>query len=370
MSIGQVDVAVRAGAAGLMLLLAWLLLGQRRQVGLAAVLFTPLALCVAGFVIGNTPVAALRPAGLVATVAHDVSGVTVPFLWWFCLSCFDSRFRPGGGVLAVGLFWAGIAAVDRGLLGTRWADRGLSYLLLPLGFAIVGHLVWRLLAERQGDLVQQRHDARIIVAVALGGMLFLDLSVDVLFGLAWRPLAFTLVQNALILGFGLWLAGRLLVVRAETLTFGVESGPPRPAASGSGHGEMPDDALRRRLHLLMEQERIFLDPELTLATFVQRMGAPERAVRTLVNHDLGHDHFRSFLNHYRVAEACRLLSDRARADKLITIAQDSGFASLASFNRAFRAVQGCSPSAYRARARQAEARQGDSGDPHLARAGI
>ena len=104
-----------------------------------------------------------------------------------------------------------------------------------------------------------------------------------------------------------------------------------------------------RLRVLVEVEKIHLTPDLTFADFVRRMGAPERTVRRLINHRLGHDHFRAFLNACRVAEARRLLADPARAgDKLIAIALDSGFSSLASFNRAFKAVEGRPPSAFRA----------------------
>lgn len=348
MSISQLDVAIRAGAAATTLLLAWLLLNHRPRIGLPATLFLPLAICVAGFVIGNTPISSLRPHGPVADIINVVSGFLVIFLWWFCLSCFDPRFRLKGGVLVVGLFWAAIAALDRGLLGDTFAHCGLSRLLVPLGFAIVGHLVWRLLAERQGDLIRRRHDARIMVALLLGGMLFVDLAADTLFGFAWRPLAFSMTHNAMALAFAVWLAGRLMTVRPDALAFAAEDGQPllvkRDCAEGAGR----DDALHRRLSVLMDAERAFLDPELTFAMFVERMGAPERAVRTLVNQELGYDHFRTFLNHHRVAEACRLLQDRPQSDKLIAIALDSGFASLASFNRAFKAIEGCSPSAYRA----------------------
>lgn len=359
MNLGQLDAAIRAGAAGTILLLAWLLLRERRQIGLPAALFAPLALCLAGFVIGNSPITALVPTGLVGAVAHTVSGFAVIFLWWFCLSCFDSRFRLEGGVLAVGLVWAAIAATDRGLLGQAFADRGLSLLLLPLGFAIVGHLVWRVVAERHGDLIQQRHDARIMVAVLLGGMLFIDLAADTLFGFAWRPLAFAMAQNAMILAFGLWLAGRLLTVRTGLLSFGVAGGQPLPAKIVSSQGPRRDGELHRRLSVLMDEKRMFLDPHLTFAAFVERMGAPERTVRTLINHELGYDHFRTFLNHYRVGEARRLLGDRDRADKLITVALDSGFASLASFNRAFRAIEGCAPREYRASSARADQATGN-----------
>lgn len=363
MNMGQFDIAIRAGAVSTILLLAWLLLGRRRQVGLPATLFAPLALCLAGFVVGNSPIIALVPAGPVGVVAHMASGFTVIFLWWFCLSCFDRRFRLRGGVLGVGLVWAAIAAMDRGLFGEALAGKGLSRLLVPLGFAIVGHLVWRLLAERQGDLIRQRSDARIMVAVLLGGMLFIDLATDALFGFAWRPLAFAMTQNAMALAFGLWLATRLMTVRADVLTFGVVGASAAEPALRPGLRH--DDELHRRLSILMEGKRVFLDPDLTFDAFVARMGAPERVVRTLINHELGYDHFRTFLNHYRVAEARRLLDDRDRADKLITVALDSGFASLASFNRAFRAIEGRTPSDYRA-----AVRQGDASDTHLAKAGF
>ncbi len=362
MNIGQFDAAIRAGAVGTILLLGWLLIGQRRQVGLPARLFAPLALCLAGFVIGNTPITSLAPAGIVGAVGHTVSGFTVIFLWWFCLSCFDSRFGLKGGVLGVGLVWGVLAAFDRGLLGEAFANKGLSLLLVPLGFAIVGHLIWRLLAERQGDLIQQRHDARIMVAVLLGGMLFIDLAVDALFGFAWRPLAFSITQNAMVLAFGVWLAGKMLTVRADVLAFGVVEEASSPTEDGARLSPPYDSELHRRLSVLMENERVFLDPELTFSAFVDRMGAPERAVRTLINQKLGHDHFRTFVNHYRVAEARRLLGDPDQPAKLITVALDSGFASLASFNRAFRAIEGRTPSDYRA-----AMRHGDPGNPHLAK---
>lgn len=346
--IGQIDVALRAGAVVTILLLAWLLLRQRQRIGLPADLFAPMALCLTGFIVGNTPLSDLSPDGLVGAAANFLSGFTVIFLWWFCLSCFDSRFRLKGEVLGVGLGWGLIAALDRGLFGDALARMEWSRLLVPLGFAIIGHLVWRLLAERQGDLIQQRHDARIMVAVVLGGMLFVDLSADVLFGFAWRPLIFAMTQNAMVLGFGLWLAGTLVSVRPDVLTFGVAETRMSPAGTATQAVPGRDDVLHRRLTALMETERVFLDPELTFAAFVVRMGAPERTVRTLINRELGHDHFRSFLNHYRVAEARRLLREQGRSDdKLVAIALDSGFASVASFNRAFRAIEGRAPSQYR-----------------------
>lgn len=184
MDIGQLDAAVRIGAATAILLLAWLLFRDRRTIGAPAALFAPLALCLSAFVVENTSGSSLPPGSAASDIANILSGHTVIFLWWFCLSCFDSRFRLKRGVLAVGLAWAAIVAVSDALPGGSIVDGALSVLLVVLGFAIVGHLVWRLMAERSGDLIQRRHDARIMIAVLLGGMLFIDLTVDALLGFA------------------------------------------------------------------------------------------------------------------------------------------------------------------------------------------
>jgi AraC-like DNA-binding protein len=289
----------------------------------------------------------VRLSGTPGAIAHFASGCAVVFLWWFCLACFDRQFRPRGGVLGAGLCWIALAGADRIIVDPLPV---LSYALVGLGLAIVAHLVWRLYAEREGDLIQKRYDARAMVAVLLGGLLLIDLMVDLFLGFGWRPLPFAMAQNAAILGFSLWLAGRLLGVRPGVISFdGLALASPAalPVETG-GNDNMADEELRHRLLALIEVDRIHLDPELSFATFVQRMNAPERAVRRLVNQQLGFDHFRSFLNHYRLAEARTMLADSCRSsDKLIAVAMDSGFASLASFNRVFRAAEACTPGQFR-----------------------
>lgn len=337
MDVRQLDVIVRVAGAVLLLFLAALLLRDPRTRRLGCY-FAPLGVCLAGFLAGNTPDPALQLSHGIGRLAVIASGYAAVFLWWFCLASFDEAFRPRGAVLGAGLAWLTLASIDRGLAGPALEGKGLSWLLIILGLGMIAHLAWRLVRGWEGDLIDERRRARVLVVVLLAGQLLADFLVDIVMGLDWGPLPFTIAQNTALLAFASWLALRLLPAPLPVATPAVAP----PPASG-------DEArLAERLRVLVEVEKIQLDPGLTFAAFVRRMGAPERTVRAFVNRRLGHDHFRAFLNALRVAEARRLLADPARAgDKLIAVALDSGFASLASFNRAFQAVEGRPPSAFR-----------------------
>lgn len=337
MSPQELDIVVRV--AGTTLLLWAAALPGRIRSG-AQTFFIPLAICLAGFLAGNTPDEALQLSGPAGRIAVILAGYAAVFLWWWCLAVFDPRFRPRGLVLAAGAIWVIVASADRGLFGEALAGRGLSWVLIALGLLMIAHLGWRLLRDRAEDLIDRRRRARGVVVAFLAIQLLADFAVDLVFGLDWGPRAFTILQNAALLIF----VGGLLSLGSRR-----QAVPPPPQSLVGMDG--PEKALTKRLETLMLTERIYLNPDLTFDDFVRAMGAPERTVRRLINQVLGHDHFRTFLNTYRVEEAKRRLSEPARReDKLIAIALDSGFASLPSFNRVFRDMQGCAPGAYRSAA--------------------
>jgi AraC-like DNA-binding protein len=274
-------------------------------------------------------------------------------LWWFALATFDDEFRFGPSERTVGAAWFVLSLLDRGLLPFA-PNLDLTWILIPMAGAIVLHLAYRLLADRDGDLVETRRRSRTLLVAVLGMLLLVDVGVDIALGVEWKPQGFTIAQNGVILLVTWQLALWLLRVDPSLLTFRTAAANAAPAADG-GFGLFPTAAsgpgaqLLPRLQELMEVERIYRDPDLTFAQFVARMGAPEAEVRRLVNQQLGHRHFRSFLNAHRIAEARRILADPARAgEKMVAIAFDVGFASLASFNRAFKLSEGKPPSEIRA----------------------
>ncbi|MBS0360341.1 MAG: AraC family transcriptional regulator [Proteobacteria bacterium] len=94
------------------------------------------------------------------------------------------------------------------------------------------------------------------------------------------------------------------------------------------------------------------DPELSLATLASRLGTNTGYLSRALNEGLGLN-FSAFVNGLRAEQvADRLVAGDGR--DLLDIALDAGFASKASFNRAFRARFDSSPSAFRRQVSDAE----------------
>ncbi len=91
------------------------------------------------------------------------------------------------------------------------------------------------------------------------------------------------------------------------------------------------------------------EPDLSLAELARRLGTNTHYLSRALNEGLGLS-FSQFVNRLRVEEAKRRLGGTDDGDTAIditTIALEVGFGSKASFNRAFRAFVGSTPSEYR-----------------------
>lgn len=106
-------------------------------------------------------------------------------------------------------------------------------------------------------------------------------------------------------------------------------------------------AVKAQIAALIATEKPFLTPDLTLAAFSEKLGAPPRLVSQVINSEFGVN-FPTLMNDIRVKDAAaRLLSDRDTPVK--TIMYECGFRSKSAFNREFRRVHGVSPSDYKSR---------------------
>ena len=112
-----------------------------------------------------------------------------------------------------------------------------------------------------------------------------------------------------------------------------------------------DPLLRDRIAAAMVGQRAFLEADLKVADLAARLGAPEYKVSQCITSGMGFANFNQLLNHHRIEEAKRRLSDRAESKvPILTIALESGFGSVGPFNRAFKARVGMTPGAFRSSA--------------------
>lgn len=99
----------------------------------------------------------------------------------------------------------------------------------------------------------------------------------------------------------------------------------------------------------MEEDSVYLDPELNLAKLSEHTGIPAKIISTVLNQHLNKS-FSDFVNEYRVMDISRRLLDPANKNITITgIAYECGFNSQPTFQRAFKSVMGLTPSEFLAK---------------------
>lgn len=117
--------------------------------------------------------------------------------------------------------------------------------------------------------------------------------------------------------------------------------------NGDAFRKNEDDILFRKLTSLIEQDRLFLNSDISLSGLSKLVGKTSQKTSELINQYAGKN-FNDYINQFRILEAKKLLSSQEGKNYTISsIAFDSGFSSLSSFNTAFKKFVGMTPSAYR-----------------------
>ncbi len=265
---------------------------------------------------------------------------TTVWAWIFAHQLFERRIAKAL-LIAVPILLALLWIMAVTVPGIRWFT---FYAIRFLSLALVAHLIIIALTGRADDLIEKRRLIRMFLPIFVGLEVGGVLTYELFFGPTDNIPGVSAVNAMLILILVLGAGMAVLTADGDLFAKPVTNQPQaRPFLNLSPS----ETVLHDKLIAAMEEGQ-YRTPSLTIATLAAQLDTQEHRLRALINKQLGHRNFSSFLNGYRIAEAKEKLADRAHVDlPILTIAMDLGYGSLAPFNRAFRSETGQTPSDFR-----------------------
>lgn len=107
-------------------------------------------------------------------------------------------------------------------------------------------------------------------------------------------------------------------------------------------------ALEHKLAQLLEEERVWLNPQLTLSDLAMQVGTNRTYLSNYLNNTLNTT-FYDYINGFRLKAALEQLNDPATSVTMVELAESCGFNSTSTFRRVFVRAMGCSYVEYRDR---------------------
>jgi AraC-like DNA-binding protein len=344
--MSPLEAALRGGAVVILLLRVVVLARDARRDPVSR--YTALlSLSIAAYIVESA--SGFRALDLPLRIPVHIVSAGMPAAFWIAMGAlfvdeFRLRWYHALGWLAL----VALALTDtvRHPMSVDVARTCLSVLFLLLG-------IWYVLSGRTTDLVEGRRRLRAWYAVATALYSLAVIASEWLLpgGLSAMPLSLVNAAGLTALIFLFAVFGAFASTEAPPAPALVQATPlpalpneARPAAPPTGSDAAQLVLLRR----LLDHDKVFREPDLSVASLSQKLDIPEHRLRHLINRQLGHRNFSTFVNGYRLAEAEAALSDPAQAAvPILTIALDAGFGSIGPFNRAFKAQTGLTPSEYR-----------------------
>ena len=305
---------------------------------LAALCFSLIALLIA-----------LSPANYnfpqsVSNIAAFINVPNTVLLWAFIESLLDDDYKltvPRWTIIvSFCLLSIPLRMIDLGWLSL---DRNpLSIIINIFALTLFAHLIVITLKGRATDLLSARRKFRLIFLVGVSSIgIFSVLSEFLFTGTSLSSLPFA--KSAIV--FPAILASTLWLLKSNTQNIFIPTAPLQKDKPLLTHREQE---LYGRLKKLMVEDKKFLEPGLSVGDLAKALAVSDHKVRTLINKKLGFRNFNAFINTYRVEAIKLALVDPEQAHlPILTIALNMGFNSLPPFNRAFKQIEGTTPTAFR-----------------------
>jgi AraC-like DNA-binding protein len=116
---------------------------------------------------------------------------------------------------------------------------------------------------------------------------------------------------------------------------------------GDAFKENDNTLLFNKISKIIIDDKLYLESDLSLSKLSKLIGQSTQKTSSVIN-QYAKRNFNDFINYYRIQDAKKILSNIGSEKFTISsIAFDTGFSSLSSFNSAFKKFEGITPSMYR-----------------------
>ncbi|ROP48532.1 AraC-like DNA-binding protein [Enterobacter sp. BIGb0383] len=270
---------------------------------------------------------------------QSIVAIVLPPLAWHCFACFTGqRFRQKMAAFVV----PPTLALALNLIAPATTDAVLMLLYIGYGSALIRT------ARQGGDrfIFTRLSDTRTtsLLAFIAGGFLCfsgltdLVIALDFHFYQGQQAPQLVAISQAILLPF---------------ICFAIvcSSRPPLPAEDSVSPPEDLKEsdseeyaATYQRIEMLISEQQLFLNPDLTLNALARKAGIPARQISKAVNLTRGCN-VSQWINGFRIDYARRLL--RSTPLPVTEIMLEAGFATKSNFHREFLRISGVSPTDYR-----------------------
>jgi AraC-like DNA-binding protein len=134
--------------------------------------------------------------------------------------------------------------------------------------------------------------------------------------------------------------------RPEVLTGFIEEGKYNKYVKSSLSPELIQKN-KTKIEKCMEEEKVFLDSEITLPALAEKLSIPVHHLSQIINQEYGKN-FYEFISYFRIEAAREMMRSPEYAEmKIIDICYRVGFNSISAFNKSFKNFSGLTPTQFR-----------------------
>lgn len=286
----------------------------------------------------------IQTTPIIFRIAFSFS-VSLPVAFWLMSKAlFDDNFEWSnkywliaiGAPVLINVLYSLNEFVDHEIVDSI---RFLPYLISVIFIVLV---IYEALKNKDGDLVLVRMKKRNVFVLFSSFLALLSVYFFFVEDPMKLPIIFGFIQNLVICVFiFLFFSAQF---QYKTL-FVVHSTHSKEKAHNT-NVEIQKRIIKKLLSVF-ENDKQFTNEGITITQLANILNEKEYLLRQAINKELGYTNFNSFLNHYRINEACRLIQQNTTKELTFQeIAFQMGYQSVATFNRAFKKETGLTPSQF------------------------